>query len=139
MQRSALLLLRVSLGGLMVYWGIDKLINVAHGVTVAEKFYGGVSVVTTLMQGFGVAQVLLGALVLVGLLRRVTYPALLAVTGTTLVAVWKSIVDPFKLLMDGGNLIFYPSLIIVAAALVLVAFRDQDSLALDARSRAARR
>ena len=123
----------------MVYWGIDKLLNVAHGVTVAEKYYGGVAVATTLMQGFGAVQLLLGVLIMIGLLRRVTYPALLAITGTTLVAVWKSIVDPFKLLMDGGNLIFYPSLIIVAAALVLLAFRDQDSLALDARSPAIRR
>ncbi len=137
MQRNALLLLRISLGGLMVYWGIDKLINVSHGVGVAEKFYGGLSVGTTPMQAFGVVQVLLGALILVGLLRRVAYPLLLLVTGTTLLAVWRSIVDPFKLVMQGGNLIFYPSLIIFAGALVLLAFREQDSLALDARRRVA--
>ncbi len=137
MQRSALLLLRISLGGLMVYWGIDKLINVSHGVTVAEKFYGGASVSTAVMQGFGVAQVLLGVLIVIGLLRRLTYPLLLLVTGTTLLAVWQSIIDPFKRLTTGGNLIFYPSLIIFAGALVLLAFREQDGLALDARGRAA--
>ena len=81
----------------MVYWGIDKLVNVAHGVTVAEKFYGGMSV------------------------------------ATTLVAVWKSIIDPFKVVLQGGNLIFYPSLIIFAAGVVLLAFREQDTIALDAR------
>lgn len=137
MQRNALLLLRISLGGLMVFWGIDKLINVSHGITVAEKFYGGLSVATTVMQAFGVAQVLLGALILVGLLRRLTYPLLLVVTGTTLLAVWKSIIDPFKLVTQGGNLIFYPSLIIFAGALVLLAFREQDAMALDARRRSA--
>ena len=137
MQRNALLFLRISLGGLMVLWGIDKLINVSHGVTVAEKFYGGLSVSTTVMQAFGVVQVLLGALIIVGLLRRVTYPMLLLVTATTLLAVWKSIIDPFKLVMQGGNLIFYPSLIIFAGALVLLAFREQDDIALDARRRLA--
>lgn len=137
MQRNALLFLRISLGGLMVFWGIDKLINVSHGVTVAEKFYGGLSVPTTLMQAFGVVQVLLGALIIVGLLRRVTYPLLLLVTATTLLAVWKSIIDPFKLVVQGGNLIFYPSLIIFAGALVLFAFREQDVVALDARGRLA--
>ena len=137
MQRNTLLLLRISLGGLMVFWGIDKLINVSHGVTVAEKFYGGLDVATTMMQAFGVLQVLLGALIVVGLLRRVAYPLLLLVTGTTLVAVWKSIIDPFKLVMQGGNLIFYPSLIIFAGALVLLAFREQDTFALDARRRPA--
>lgn len=128
MQRATLVFLRIALGGLMVYWGIDKLINVAHGVGVAQKFYGGVSVGTTVMHGFGVLQVALGALLIGGLLTRVTYPALLVVTGTTLVAVWKSIVDPFKLMMDGGNLIFYPSLIIFAGALVLYAFREHPQL-----------
>ena len=121
----------------MVLWGIDKLINVSHGVTVAQKFYGGLSVSTTVMQAFGVVQVLLGALIIVGLLRRVTYPMLLLVTATTLLAVWKSIIDPFKLVMQGGNLIFYPSLIIFAGALVLLAFREQDDIALDARGRLA--
>ncbi len=135
MQRNSLILLRVSLGGLMVYWGIDKLINVKHGLTVAEKFYGGMSVATTMMQAFGVVQVVLGALVIVGLFRRIAYPALLLVTGTTLVAVWTSIVDPFKLMLDGGNLIFYPSLIIFAGAFVLMAFRAEDRLVLDGASR----
>lgn len=134
MQRTSLLFLRVSLGGLMVYWGIDKLINVSHGVTVAQKFYGGLSVATALMQAFGALQVALGVLIMLGLLARVTYPALLLVTGATLLAVWKSIVDPFKLVLDGGTLIFYPSLIIFAGAFVLYAFRDTDVRAMSRAS-----
>jgi uncharacterized membrane protein YphA (DoxX/SURF4 family) len=134
MQRNSLLLLRIALGGLMAYWGVDKLINVAHGVTVAQKFYGGVSVGRTLMHGFGALQLVLGALIIAGLFRRFAYPALLLITGVTLLAVWQSIVDPFKLVMQGGNLIFYPSLIIFAGALVLLAFREQDTIALDARA-----
>lgn len=133
MQRYSFLWLRFSLGGLMIYWGIDKLINVSHGQTVAEKFYGGVSVTTAPMQAFGVAQVILGALVCLGLLRRFTYPVLLGITGTTLLAVWKSVIDPFKLMMDGGTLIFYPSVIIVAAVFVLLTCRDLDTIAMDAR------
>ncbi len=129
MQRAALLLLRISLGGLMVYWGADKLLNVKHGLTVAEKFYGGVAMSAVPMQAFGVAQVLLGLLVAAGVWRRFTFPALLLVTGTTLLAVWKSIVDPFKLVFEGGNLIFYPSLIIFAGAFVLLAFRDDERMA----------
>ncbi len=121
----------------MVYWGVDKLINVKHGIGVAAKFYGGVPVAESLMQGFGVAQIALGALIIAGLYRRVAYPALLLVTGTTLLAVWKSIIDPFKLLLDGGNLIFYPSLIIFAGAVVLLAFRELDVLSIDARRRRA--
>lgn len=133
MQSLSLLTLRTSLGGLLVYWGIDKLVNVSHGVGVAQKFYGGLSVAPAWMQLFGVLQALLGVAVIAGVWRRVTYPALLLVTGTTLLAVWQSIVDPFKVVLPGGNLIFYPSLIIVAASLVLIAFKDSDTHALDAQ------
>ncbi|MEO6444864.1 MAG: DoxX family membrane protein [Gemmatimonadaceae bacterium] len=138
MKRYSLLLLRLSLGGLMVYWGIDKLINVAHGLAVAQKFYGGVETGEALLHVFGMLQVALGAFVMIGLARRVTYPMLLLVTGTTLLAVWQSIVDPFKVVVEGGNLIFYPSLIIFAGGLVLLAFREEDELSWDGRrSRAA--
>lgn len=119
----------------MVYWGVDKLINVAHGVGVAEKYYGGMTPAVSVMSGFGVLQALLGVLVIGGVARRVTYPALLLITGTTLLAVWRSIVDPFRLMLQGGNLIFYPSLIIFAAGLVLLAFRHEDVLAFDNRRR----
>lgn len=133
MKRFSLLLLRLSVGGLMVYWGIDKLVNVSHGLTVAEKFYAGVVSGAGVMHAFGALQIVLGILVMIGLARRVAYPLLLLVTGTTLLAVWKSIVDPFELLLDGGNLIFYPSLIIFAAGLVLIAFREEDSMTWDRR------
>ena len=82
---------------------------------------------------FGAAEVGLGVAVALGLWRRVTYAALLAITGTTLLAVWKSIVDPLGLVFDDAQLLFHPSLIVFAAALVLWAFRDDDAAAPDAR------
>lgn len=133
MRPFSLLALRVSLGGLMVYWGVDKLINVKHGLSVAEKFYGGMPMTSTAMQLFGIAQIVLGALVMLGLARKYAYPALLLITGVTLLAVWKSIVDPFRLLSEGGTLIFYPSLIVVAGGFVLLAYREDDALTADAR------
>ena len=62
------------------------------------------------------------------------YAALLAITGATLLAVWKSVVDPLGLVFAGAQLLFHPSLIVFAAALVLWAFRDDDATALDARA-----
>ena len=72
----------------------------------------------------------LGLLVVLGLLRRVTCPALLAVTAVTLVGVWQSVVDPWGWHLEGTNALFVPSLIIFAAALVLLAVRDEDHLVL---------
>ena len=133
MKEKSLLFLRVSLGLLMVIWGLDKLVNVEHGLKVSEGFYFGLFSVPVLLQVFGVVQTLAGVLIVAGLARRLVYPLLLAVTGMTALGVWKSIVDPWGWVLEGSNALFYPSLIILAGSLVLWAFRDEDTLSLDHR------
>lgn len=115
------LLLRVSIGYLLVIWGADKLVNPAHGLAVSGRFYFGLFNAPWLMTVFGVAQMILGALVIAGLRRRYTYPAVAMITGMTLIGVWRSIVDPWGWYLTGGNALFYPSLIIFAAVLLLLA------------------
>ena len=133
LKNVSLLLLRISLGWLMVLWGYDKISNVDHAVRVSEGFYGGLITGAGIWQAAGFAQVVLGLVVVAGIFRRFSYPVLLTVTGITLLAVWKSILDPFGLVTDGGNLIFFPSSTIFFAGLALVAFRADDVLSLDAR------
>ena len=128
MKTGSLLLLRVSLGLLMLIWGVDKLVNVQHGLAVSEHFYFDAFSNARLLQAFGVAQMALGALVILGVGRRFTNPALLAVTGVTLLGVWRSVVDPWGWWLEGANVLFYPSLIIFAGSLALWAFRDEDRL-----------
>lgn len=94
MKSRSLLLLRISLGLLLVIWGLDKLVNVEYGLT---------------------------------------YPLQLVINGATLLGVWKSILDPWGWYMKGGNALFYPSLIIFAGSLVLLAFRDEDRLVVGRR------
>lgn len=139
MKTWSLLVLRIALGLFLAVWGLDKIVNVDHGRQVAEHFYFGLFSGTGLLRAFGVAQVLAGALIVVGLARRVAYPFLLAVTGFTLIAVWKSILDPLALVFQDANLVFFSSAVILPAALVLYAFRDEDVYALDARRRSAAR
>ena len=129
-----LLFLRVSLGLLMLVWGADKLANPSHGVAVAEGFYFGLGASAAVMPALGIAQLLLGALVILGALRAVTYPVLLAVTGLTLLGVWRSVLDPWGWVLEGTNALFFPSLIIFAGALVLHAFRAEDRLVLARRT-----
>jgi putative oxidoreductase len=135
MKPRSLLFLRVSLGLLMLIWGVDKLVNVQHGLAVSKHFYLGAFDSVVLLQAFGVAQMALGVLIVLGVARRVAYPLLLAITGATLLGVWKSVVDPWGWYLKGANVLFYPSLIIFAASLVLWAFRDDDHLAVGGRSR----
>ena len=135
MKPRSLLLLRVSLGLLMLIWGVDKLVNVQHGLEVSKHFYLGAFNSVVLLQAFGVAQMALGVLIVLGVGRRIAYPALLAITGATLLGVWKSVIDPWGWYLEGASVLFYPSLIIFAASLVLWAFQDDDRLAVGGRSR----
>lgn len=126
MKRFSLCLLRVTIGLLMVIWGLDKFANPDHGAAVAERFYFGLFGWRLLFPVFGGAQILLGLLVMGGLLRRWTYPVLAAITGMTLLGVWRSVLDPWGWYLDGTNVLFYPSTIIFAGVLVLLAFREDD-------------
>jgi len=114
-------LLRVSIGYLLVIWGVDKLINPGHGVAVSKRFYFDLFGVPGWMTVFGVAEALLGVLIIAGLWRRYTYLMAAAITGVTLVGVWRSILDPWGWYLTGTNALFYPSFIIFAAVLVLLA------------------
>lgn len=133
MKAWTLLALRLSCGLLMVWWGLDKLVNVEHGVAVAERFYLGIGTAPAFLQFFGVFQTLLGVAVMLGWRRRLLYPPLAAIAGVTAAGVWRSILDPWGWWLGRTNALFYPSLIILAAVLVLMAFRAEDRLALDAR------
>lgn len=112
MKARTLLFLRATLGCLLIWWGLDKLIQVEHGVQIAEHFYWGVGTSQSWLRVAGALEIPLGALVVLGLGRRWAYPA-------------QALADT--------NVLFYPSVIVFAASLVLWAFRDEDRLALDGR------
>lgn len=135
MKAGSLLALRVSLGWLNVIWGVDKLTNVEHSRNVAEAYYLGLGTGVSFLTVAGVLQIALGLLVVVGLFRRVTWPLIALVNGATLLAVWKSIVDPWGFVLDGGNLVFYSSAVIFAGILVGWSHMDDDVLSLDHRRR----
>lgn len=137
MKQWSLLLTRITVGWLLVLWGIDKLVNVDHSVRVAETFYFGIASQTLILNIFGVLEILLGAAVVLGFMRRFAYPITALVLGLTAIGVWRSIVDPWGWVLEDTQVLFYPSAIIFAAALVLWGFVDEDSMSLDAK-RAAR-
>lgn len=139
MKARSLLLLRVTLGGLLIWWGLDKLVQVEHGVAVAQNFYWGLGTGPAWLRVAGALEILLGVLVVVGLVRRWAYPALIVVTGVTLLGVWRSVLDPWGWYLGETNALFYPSAIVWAASAVLWAFRDDDRFTLDRRYRAALR
>lgn len=135
-RQLTLLLLRVSVGMLAVWWGLSKILMDGFGSTISDTFYDGTFSYAWLQIGFGGLQTLLGGLVILGLFREIAYLAQLIVHGFTAAAVWYAIVDPFGWWLElerpfPHTQLFYPSAIVVAACLLLIAFRNQEAWALD--------
>lgn len=114
-------------------WGADKLFNVEHGMAVANAFYFGFLAAENALRMAGALQMLVGLAVVVGFARRWVYPVQVLLNGASLLAVMQSVIDPWSWMFEGSNALFYPSLIIFAGSLLLIAYRDEDKLALDRR------
>jgi len=136
MKALSLLLLRISIALLVLIWGIDKIVATEHAIQVSDGFYFGLLSIPALMPLLGAAQVAVSGLALVGLFRRFVDPVILLINLGSLLAVWRSIVDPWGWVLEGTNALFFPSLIVAAGCLVLISFRDQESLVLDRKREA---
>ena len=133
MKSWSLLALRITIALLVLLWGIDKIVDPAHAIRVSDTFYRGLLSQGGLMPVLGILQVGLALLAMVGLFRRMVDPLMLLVNLGSMLGVWRSVVDPWGWVLEGTNVLFFPSVIVVAGCLVLIAFRDQETLALDRR------
>ena len=135
LAKIALLIMRIGTGMLLVLWGGVRLLKDGMGPNLANKYYGGVGADSTLQLAFAGFEVVLGALVVLGLLRKFTLPlsAIILVGGAF--PIWRHFLDPYGMYLfdspDQANLLFFPSLTVAGAALALIALRDIDTLALD--------
>lgn len=132
----SLLLLRTGTGLLLLLWGSLRLFSPKAGPGLANKYYSGLLNMETLQVAYGAAEMLIGALVVLGLFRRAAYPlqALILVLGALLL--WRYLLDPMGLYLmsrEESQILFFPSITVAAACLVLLAFRGEDVLSLDAR------
>jgi putative oxidoreductase len=136
MKAWTLLLLRVSTGLLLTIWGIVKVTAPATAVHVSDKYYAGTISAGALQIPLGIAEIALGTLVILGLFRRYAYPLQAVVLVGGALAIWRYLLDPFGLYLltpETPQLLFLPSLTVVAAALLIIVFRDEDALSLDER------
>ena len=133
---ASLLLLRTGTGLLLILWGTLRVISPAAGPGLASKYYGGFLDLQSVQIGFGVVEAIIGLLVVVGLFRRASYvlQALILIPGA--IVLWRYLLDPLGLYLldkDSSQILFFPSITIAAATLVLLAFRDEDRWSLDHR------
>lgn len=133
MRPIALLFLRVSIGLLVLLWGIDKLVDPQHAVRVSDTFYRGLLSLPSLLPLLGIGQIVVALLAMAGLFRRFVDPVILVINLGSLLGVWRSIVDPWGWVLEGTNVLFFPSLIVLAGCLVLIGFHDEERFVVDRR------
>ena len=134
MKALILLALRVSTGALLLIWGSIKAFAPDIAIHVSDKYYAGTLSTDTLQAPLGYAQIALGAMVIAGLFRKITYPVQALVLVIGMLAIWKYILDPFGLYFlteETRNVLFFPSTTVAIASLLLLVFKDDDLLALD--------
>lgn len=133
-SRWTMPLLRVGMGLFLAAWGLDKLMATEGSIGIFSGFYG-IDVGALAIQAFGIAEILLGILLAVGLFRVSTAWIQLLVNGVSTVASWRQILDPWGVfgLTDGGTHLFLASIVITAASIVLVVNARDPRFTLDHR------
>lgn len=86
-SRWTMPLLRAGMGLFLAAWGLDKLMATDGSIGIFSAFYG-VDVGALAIQVFGIAEILLGILLAVGLFRVPTAWIQLLVNGVSTVASW---------------------------------------------------
>lgn len=134
MKAMTLLFLRVSTGMLCMIWGLIRVGDPSIGAMVNGTYYGGILSGESGQYVWGGLLLIVGFLVILGLMRRYAYPLQAAILCVGALGIWKYLLDPLGLwLLDekSAQVLFFPSLGMAAATLVLIAFRDDDRIALD--------
>lgn len=124
-QRLAvcLLLLRLSVGLVLLVWAFDKILNPSHGGAVLESFYGVSGAGESVVRAIGVVQGLIVLAFLMGFARTWTYGAVLAMHGITTLVSWSAYLQPLK------NILFFAAWPMLAACITLFLLRDHDRIA----------
>lgn len=136
LKQFSLAFLRVSLGLLLMIWGFIRIGAPEAGMGVSNKYYGGIGAATGIQYAWGAALLIIGLLVVLGLLRKYSLPAQAVVLCFGALSIAKYLLDPLGLWLlsrEDSQVLFFPSLAMAAASLLLVAMRSEDRWALDTR------
>lgn len=135
-SRWTMPVLRIGMGIFLALWGVDKIVASEGAAGIFDHFYG-IDLGPAMVQAAGVAEILLGLLLAVGLFRVPVAWIALIVNAISTFASWRQILDPWGLfgLTEGGTHLFLASIVIMAANIVIVLNARDPYLTLDARLR----
>jgi hypothetical protein len=119
----SLLLLRLSLGLVMMVWAFDKILNPGHGAAVLEGFYGLEGVGEQVIRIIGIIQGLIVLGFLVGFAKTWTYGAVLLMHAITTLVSWSAYLKPLE------NILFFSAWPMLAGLVALFLLRGEDRIA----------
>ncbi|MDL0432788.1 hypothetical protein QPM17_16720 [Marinobacter sp. TBZ242] len=120
----ALLLLRLGIFVVFLFWTLDKLVQPEHAAKVFGAFYGLGGLGETVFYIMGITQLALILLFVAGLLKTWTYGAILIFHGVSTLSAFAKYLQPFD------NLMFFAAWPMLAACAALFLLRDYDTLTL---------
>jgi len=126
MKAISLLLLRLS--------GFMKLGAKERAVGLSEKYYGGLLSSDVVNYGVGALEMIIGLLVILGLFRSIAYLGQLVFYFVGAAAIVTNLLDPLALyIVETPKLTWFPSWTLLFASMVVIAFKSDDTLSLDAK------
>ncbi len=120
--RPALFLLRLSLGGFLLLWGVDKLVAPFATVMTFKGFYG-LAIDSTLAYIAGILEILLALAIMAGFYKTWSYGLGLLLHSASVIVTHHQWLAPF-----GENHLFIAALPVLAAFVVLFMLRRADTL-----------
>ncbi len=131
----ALAVLRISLGGFLLLWALEKFFIPETTVAIWDRFYL-IPIGPALPYVIGALEALLSIAIIVGLWRRWSYGLGLVLHTISVVATWKQLIDPWGLyLNERPQHLFLAGVPVLAGFVVIYMLRDYDVLSVDGKRR----
>ena len=120
----ALLLLRLGIFIVFLFWTLDKLVNPDHAAKVFSVFLGLDGLGDSVFYLIGTSQLVLILAFVAGVLKTWTYGIILILHGVSTLSAFAKYLQPFD------NLLFFAAWPMLAACAALFLLREYDTLTL---------
>lgn len=127
----ALLLLRLGVFSVFLFWALDKLLHPEHAARVFDTFFGMAGMGENIFYVIGAVQLVLVLAFVAGVLKTWTYGIILLLHTVSTLAAFGKYLQPFD------NLLFMAAWPMLAACAALFLLRDYDTLTLSRKAEVA--
>lgn len=121
-SKAALLILRLSLGGFLLSWGLDKLAAPQATVGIFSHFYR-LPLTESCAYAIGALEAILGVAIMAGFRKTHAYGLGLVLHAISTLSTYEQLAHPF-----GKNHLFIAAVPVLGAFIALFLLRDQDTL-----------